>query len=121
MPNAAVIGVLVNPNFPPAKAQLAELETAAQEITKRLAEQIVANIEFATKKLMSIASAELDLRKIKASDKIRAIEVLAKLIGWNTPENVGEELKIERIEWVIVDPKKRDGGGVPPPAGEGET
>jgi hypothetical protein len=40
--------------------------------------------------------------------------------GWNAPEktNLREDLKIERIEWVIVEPKNRDGGGVPPPAGE---
>jgi hypothetical protein len=71
---------------------------------------------------MSIASAELDLENIKASDKIRAIEVLAKMHGWNAPEktNVSEKLKVERIEWVIVEPKNRDGGGVPPSAGEGE-
>lgn len=37
VPNAAVIAVLVNPNFPPAKAQLAALENAAQAITQRLA------------------------------------------------------------------------------------
>lgn len=29
---------------------------------------------------------KLDLSKIKASDKIRTIEVLAKLHGWNAPE-----------------------------------
>jgi hypothetical protein len=44
---------------------------------------------------MSIASAELDLWNIKASDKIRAIEVLAKMHGWNDPEktNLGGKLK----------------------------
>jgi hypothetical protein len=57
---------------------------------------------------------------IQSSDRIRAIEVLAKMHGWNAPEktNLGEELKIERIEWAIVDPKNRD--GVSPAAGEGE-
>jgi hypothetical protein len=59
---------------------------------------------------------------LSASDKIRAIEVLAKLLGWNAPEktNLGGGSKIERIEWVIVEPKNRGGGGVPFPAGEGE-
>ena len=77
------------------KAMIAELRKPAIE---KLQKEIVANIEFATETLMSIANAELDLSKTKASDKIRAIEVLAKLHGWNAPEktNVGEELKIER-------------------------
>jgi putative tryptophan/tyrosine transport system substrate-binding protein len=37
VPNAAVIGVLLNPNFPPAASQLAALENAAQAITQKLA------------------------------------------------------------------------------------
>ena len=37
VPNAAVIGVLLNPNFPPAASQLAALENAAQVIAQRLA------------------------------------------------------------------------------------
>jgi putative tryptophan/tyrosine transport system substrate-binding protein len=37
VPNAAVIGVLLNPNFSPAASQLAALETAAQTITQKLA------------------------------------------------------------------------------------
>ena len=95
---------------------VAELRKPAIE---KLQKQIVANIEFATETLMSIANAKLDPAKIKASDKIRAIEVLAKLHGWNAPEktNVGEELKVERIELVFVEPKNRDDGGVPPALG----
>src|SRR5262249_28748331 len=53
--------------------------------------------------LMSIASAKLDLRNIKASDRIRAIEVLAKMHGWNASEkSKGDVEKFERIEVVIV-------------------
>ena len=98
---------------------VAELQKPVKE---KIAKTIEANFAWATEKLMSVASAELDLRKIKASDKIRAIEVLAKMHGWYAPEktNLREDLKIERIEWVIVEPKNRDDGGVPPPAGEGE-
>jgi hypothetical protein len=57
-----------------------------------------------------------DLLNIKASDKIRAIEVLAKMHGWNASEkaNLSGESKIERIEWVVVEPKNQDGGGVTP-------
>jgi hypothetical protein len=55
------------------------------------------------------------------ADKIRAIEVLAKMHGWIAPEKaiLSAESKIGRIERVIVEPKNRDGGGVPPPAGGG--
>jgi len=37
VPNASVIGVLLNPNFPPAAKQLAALEDAARAIDQRLA------------------------------------------------------------------------------------
>ena len=51
---------------------------------------------------------QIDLWNIKASDKIRAIEVLAKLHGWNAPEKTNSgESKIERIEWVISNLKSR--------------
>jgi hypothetical protein len=74
------------------KAMVAELQKPAKE---KLAREIDANFAWATEKLMSIASAKLDLWNIKASDKIRAIEVLAKMHGWNAPEktNVSSELK----------------------------
>jgi len=65
------------------RAMVSELQKPAKE---KLAKTIEANFEWATEKLMSIANAELDLRKIKASDRIRAIEVLAKLYGWNASE-----------------------------------
>jgi hypothetical protein len=73
--------------------------------------QIEANFEFATEKLMSIANADLNLSKIKPLDKIRAIEVLAKMHGWNAPEQreVNAHAKVERIELVIVDPPTRSG------------
>jgi hypothetical protein len=101
------------------KAMVAELQKPSKE---KLQKQIEANFEFATEKLMSIANAKLDLSKIKASDEIRAIEVRAKLHGWNAPEKnkLGGEDKIERIELVIVEPKKRDGGSVPPASGVGD-
>ena len=96
-----------------------ELQKPAKE---KLAREIEANFAWATEKLMGIASAKLDLWNIKASDRIRAIEVLAKMHGWNASEktNLSGELKIRRIEQVIIEPKHRDGGGVPPAAGEGE-
>jgi len=66
------------------KAMVAELQKPVKE---KLAKKIEANFAWATEKLMSIASAKLDLWNIKASDKIRAIEALAKMHGWNAPEN----------------------------------
>src|SRR5215471_12111589 len=70
------------------KATVAELQKSVKE---KLAKTIEANFEWATEKLMSSASAELDLRKIKASDRIRAIEVLAKLHGWYAPEKTNPQ------------------------------
>jgi hypothetical protein len=66
------------------RAMVADLQKPAKE---KLAKKIEANFAWATEKLMSIASAKLDPWNIKASDKIRAIEVLAKMHGWNAPEN----------------------------------
>ena len=37
LPNAAVVGVLVNPKFPPAAGQLTTFEKAAQAISQRIA------------------------------------------------------------------------------------
>jgi putative ABC transport system substrate-binding protein len=37
LPNAAVVGVLVNPKFPPAAGQLTTFEKAAQTISQRIA------------------------------------------------------------------------------------
>jgi erythromycin esterase-like protein len=90
-------------------AMVAELQKPAKE---KLQKQIEANFEFATEKLMSIANAELDLSKSSPSDKIRAIEVLAKMHGWNAPEKreVNAPVKVERIELVFVDPPARIGG-----------
>jgi len=93
------------------KSIVVELQKPAKE---KLQKQIEANFEFATEKLMSIANAELDVSKIKASDQIRAIEVLAKMHGWNTPEKreVNAQAKVERIELVIVDPPTRSGNNL---------
>jgi hypothetical protein len=85
------------------KVMVAELQKPAKE---KLAKKIEANFAWATEKLMSIASAKLDLWNVKASDKIRAIEVLAKMHGWNASEktSLSGELKIGRIERIIVEP-----------------
>jgi hypothetical protein len=79
---------------PSAKTSVAELQKPMRD---KLQKQIEAKLEFATEKLMSIANAELDLLKIKASDKIRAIELLAKMRGWNAPEKreVNAQAKVE--------------------------
>jgi hypothetical protein len=69
--------------------------------------------------LFEVGNLPIGICKVRASDKIRAIEVLAKLHGWYAPEktDLREDLKIERIECVIVEPQNRDGGSVPPAAG----
>jgi hypothetical protein len=90
------------------RAMVVELQKPVKE---KLAKTIEANFAWATEKLHSIADANLDLSNIKPSDKIRAIEVLAKMHGWNAPEKreVNAEAKVERIELVIVDPPTRSG------------
>jgi hypothetical protein len=52
------------------KAIVAELQKPVKE---KLAKTVKANFAWATEKLMSIASAKLDLWNIKASDKIRVL------------------------------------------------
>ena len=85
------------------KAMVAELQRPAKE---KLAKTIEANFAWATEKLMSIASAELDPLNIKASDQIRAIEVLAKMYGWNKPEQVQADIRVVAVERVIVDHRR---------------
>jgi hypothetical protein len=46
---------------------------------------------------------------VKVADQTAAIKTLAQLRGWNALEKRETELKIERIEWVIVDPPTRSG------------
>src|SRR5262249_35959 len=74
------------------KAMVAELQKPAKE---KLAKTIEENFAWATEKLMSIASAKFDPWNIKASDKIPATQVLAKMHGWNAQQktNVSGELK----------------------------
>jgi hypothetical protein len=89
------------------KAMVAELRKPAIE---KLQKKIEANFEWATKQLVDIGNLPIEILNARASDKIRAIEVLAKLHGWNAPEKreVNAPVKVERIEWVIVDHPKRE-------------
>jgi hypothetical protein len=58
-------------------------------------------------KLSKIALAELGDEAIKVSDQIAAFRTMAQMQGWNAPEksNLSGELKIGRIERIIVEPK----------------
>jgi hypothetical protein len=93
------------------KAMVAELQKPARE---NVQQQITASFEEATRKLCQIAQADIGLWNIKSSDQIRAIEVLAKMHGWNAPELTENKVTVERIEWVIVkhDPATRGGTGL---------
>jgi ABC-type uncharacterized transport system substrate-binding protein len=54
VPNAAVVGVLLNPKFPPAAAQLTTLEQAAQTISRRLSVSRASNDEELNASLASL-------------------------------------------------------------------
>jgi hypothetical protein len=62
---------------------VAELQKPAKE---KLAKTIEANFEWATKQLFEVGNLPIGISNARASDKIRAIEVLAKLYGWNASE-----------------------------------
>jgi hypothetical protein len=106
--------------LPQVKARIAELARPAQQ---KAEQAVVATVETAMIKLSEIAFAELGDGAVKVSDQIAAFRAMAQMHGWNAPEktNLSGELKIGRIERVIVEPTNRDGGGVPPPVGEGEV
>src|SRR5262245_9181213 len=74
------------------KEMVAELQKPVKE---KLAKTIKANFEWATKRLLEVGNLPIGMCNARASDKIRAIEVLAKLHGWNAPEktNISGELK----------------------------
>jgi hypothetical protein len=65
------------------KAMVAELQKPVKE---KLAKTIEANFEWATKQLLEIGNLPIGICNARASDKIRAIEVLAKMHGWNAAE-----------------------------------
>jgi hypothetical protein len=65
------------------KAMVAELK---QPVKEKLAKTIEANFEWATKQLLEVGNLPIGISNVRASDKIRAIEVLAKMHGWYAPE-----------------------------------
>src|SRR5262245_8568856 len=80
------------------KAMVAELQAPAKA---KLQEQITSNMEWATKQLFDVGNQPLGIWHRR--DKVRAIEALAKMHGWNAPEkSKGDVEKFERIEVVIV-------------------
>jgi hypothetical protein len=74
------------------KEMVAELQKPVKE---KLAKTIEANFEWATKRLLEVGNLPIGMCNARASDKIRAIEVLAKMHGWNAQQktNVSGELK----------------------------
>jgi hypothetical protein len=63
---------------------VAELQKPARE---KLQQMITANVEWATEQLFAVGNLPVGPWNARASDKVRAIEVLAKMHGWNAPEN----------------------------------
>jgi hypothetical protein len=62
---------------------VAELQKPVKE---KLAKTIEANFEWATNQLLEVGNLPIGISNARASDKIRAIEVLAKMHGWNAAE-----------------------------------
>src|SRR5262249_26131439 len=80
------------------KAMVAELQKPVKE---KLAKTIEANFAWATEQLFEVGNQPLGIWHRR--DKVRAIEALAKLHGWNAPEKSKVDVeKFERIEVVIV-------------------
>jgi hypothetical protein len=65
------------------KGMVAELQKPVKE---KLAKTIEANFEWATNQLLEVGNLPIGISNARASDKIRAIEVLAKMHGWNAAE-----------------------------------
>jgi len=72
------------------KAMVAELQKPVKE---KIQEQIAANMECATPQLFEVGNQPLGICHLR--DKVRAIEVLAKMHGWYAPEktNLSGEIK----------------------------
>ena len=62
---------------------VAELQKPARE---KLQQMITANVEWATEHLLAVGNLPVGLWNARASDKVRATEVLAKMHSWNAPE-----------------------------------
>ena len=84
------------------KAMVAELQKPVKE---KLAKTIEANFEWATKQLLEIGNLPIGILNARASDKIRAIEVLAKLYGWNASEKHHGQGNVTIHATYTVEPK----------------
>ena len=83
---------------------MAELAAPGREAAEKA---VAITVGAAENKLWEIANVDLGKRAVKVPDQIAAIKTLAQLRGWNAPEktDLSGELKIGRIEQIIVEPK----------------
>jgi len=82
-----------------------ELQKPAKE---KLAKTIEANFEWATKQLLEIGNLPIGILNTRASDKIRAIEVLAKLYGWNASEKHQAQGNVTIHATYTVEPRPQE-------------
>ena len=83
-----------------------ELQKPAKE---KIQQQIAANMEWATRQLFEVGNQPLGI--CHRRDKIRAIEVLAKIHGWYAPEktNLSGEMKRDVINVTsTVEPRPQE-------------
>jgi transcriptional regulator with XRE-family HTH domain len=86
------------------KAMVAELQKPMKE---KLQQQIEANFEWATQRLIEIANTPIGIWNVKSADSItNAIKQLAAMYGWNAPEKSENKVVVERVERVIVDHRR---------------
>ena len=94
--------------LPQVKKRMAELAAPAQ---RQAESEVVASVEDANRKLGAIAGVAVRSERVKPSDQVAAMSLMARINGWLAPEKteLTNPIKIERIDRVIVDhPKPKE-------------
>jgi hypothetical protein len=65
------------------KAIVAQLQKPARE---KIADAIAVNVDWATRRLLAVTEAPLEVENAKIADYIRAVEAMFKLHGINAPD-----------------------------------
>jgi len=71
------------------KARMIELAAPA---LAQVEAEIAVDVQWATKKLASLVNPDLGVHKIKVTDQIAALKLLAEMFGWLAPEKMEHSL-----------------------------
>jgi hypothetical protein len=91
-PGAAARAAGYNPDVPSFEANARqracrpEVKARAEELLTRAAEKTVVSIAWLTERLVEVAGVDQGGLEVKTSDKLRALELLAKVKGFFAPE-----------------------------------